>query len=712
MNNRHFIFFLFFVLSFFHAWYAWGQSATPIAQKGVLDLRKTDFYNDPINLKGEWRFYWQEFRNHTDLAHTKQISKINNDSRIFINAPSRWSNESIAAVSKESFSESISSMGHATYTLKILINDKQKANPISFRISNMSSSYELYIDNRLFAQNGVIGTNPTNTTPEYRRLVRTYMPQKNEIHLKMMIANYHDPNSGGFWKPIWIGSEKAISTSIKKALAFDLFLLGALVIMSFYHFGLFILRNEDKSSLAFASFTLIISIRILFTGELLAMDIFPTMSWQTRAKWEFLSFYLGMPVLNYFLYSLFPKEFHIKILYATTIISSLFAIDVLIHPMAGFGPRLHWFQAIALFMILYTLICMSFAIYRKREGSVIFLIGLLFFFATVIFDIAMSHFGTYDFITPFGLFVFIFSQSFILSLLFSRAYKSVQVLSNRLSHTNISYQRFVPQKLLSLLNKEDITLIELGEQIQADMPVLFSDIRSFTRLSESMNPTENFNFLNSYLKRMGPIIRSHNGFIDKYLGDGIMALFPGGNENALIAAIEMLKELKEYNIHRRNINYPPIRIGIGLHRGKLMLGTIGESERMDATVISDSVNTASRIENLTKTFGCSLLISGEFFSGVENPDKYDYRVLGKVKIRGKNKTTDIIEIFNEDEESLKQLKRRNLKKFNDAISAYLNKNYETAHQLFSQIIVDIPDDQAAHYYHNLLESSERPERLS
>lgn len=665
----------------------------PVAEKGVLDLRKTDLSSDSVKLKGEWVFFW----NKIIPAKNFESNPLSKKNKVYITAPARWSEKVLSERKKNT--RKITPRGYATYHLKVLLPENAVDRSLSFRISNMSNAYRFYVEDFLISQNGIVGESESTSKPEYRRLIQSFTPKKSEINITMHISNFHDPNSGGLWKPIWIGSDKAIISGLKKALAFDLFLLGALTIMSFYHFGLFLLRKEDRSSLAFGIFTMIISVRILFTGELLAMDLFPGMSWETRGKWEFLSFYLAMPVFHYFLHSLFPKEFPIKILYGVAFVVALFIVDLLIHPMNSFAPRLYWFQMIALTMIVYTLISMVVAIYRKREGSIVFLIGLLFFFGTVVFDIAASRIGAYDFISPFGLFVFIFSQSFILSLLFSRAYHSVQILSNKLTHTNQSYQRFVPEKLLSLLNKEDITKIELGEQTQADMPVLFSDIRSFTELSETMNPEENFNFLNSYLRRMGPIIRSNSGFIDKYLGDGIMALFPGGNENALTAAIEMLKELKEYNMQRENMGYRSIRIGIGLHRGSLMLGTIGESERMDATVISDSVNTASRIENLTKTFGCSILISGEFFELIEEKDNYDYRILGKVKVRGKKKITDLIEIFSEDEENLKEAKKTYLSDFNSGVRAFLEKEYEKAFNHFLTIVQNVPDDNAANYYY-------------
>ena len=168
-----------------------------------------------------------------------------------------------------------------------------------------------------------------------------------------------------------------------------------------------------------------------------------------------------------------------------------------------------------------------------------------------------------------------------------------------LKDTNISIERFVPHAFLAIVGKPSIVEVELGDNKRRNMTILFSDIRNFTTLSERMTPDENFAFINAYLERMGPVIRDHNGFIDKYIGDAIMALFESADD-ALRAGLGMLETLEAFNAERRAAGQTPIGIGIGINTGILMMGTIGEKHRMDGTVISDAVNLASRIESLTK----------------------------------------------------------------------------------------------------------------
>ncbi len=185
-----------------------------------------------------------------------------------------------------------------------------------------------------------------------------------------------------------------------------------------------------------------------------------------------------------------------------------------------------------------------------------------------------------------------------------------EAFEKQLKMTN-SFSRFVPREFLSLLKKDSIVNIELGDQVLQEMPVLFTDIRSYTSLSENMTPRENIDFLNLHLANIVPVIKSYNGFIDKFIGDAIMALFPGGVDDAVNAAVEMQKKIEEFNSSGSMPDNIPISIGIGIHIGELMLGTIGQEDRLETTVISDAVNIASRLEGLNKKFNTKIIISDD-----------------------------------------------------------------------------------------------------
>jgi two-component system sensor histidine kinase ChiS len=248
-----------------------------------------------------------------------------------------------------------------------------------------------------------------------------------------------------------------------------------------------------------------------------------------------------------------------------------------------------------------------------------------------------------------------------------------------------AYSRFVPKEFLSLLGNENITEVKAGDQCLKDIAILFSDIRLFTALSEKMTPQENFNFLNSYLKRMDPFIWNNNGFIDKYIGDSIMALFPQGEESALNAAIQMILYLPIYNNQRQSFNYQPINIGIGLHSGTVMLGTIGNERFMQGTVISSNVNLASRLEELTKVYDVQIITSSSIIFGLKDPTRYNHRFIDKIKVRGMSEPISVFEVFDGDPEEKKEQKRKTQSGFEKAVYAFHRHDIESAYKMFQDI---------------------------
>ncbi len=252
---------------------------------------------------------------------------------------------------------------------------------------------------------------------------------------------------------------------------------------------------------------------------------------------------------------------------------------------------------------------------------------------------------------------------------------SVKMANEKLLITNKAYERFVPKESLRILSKKSVIDLKLGDGIRREMSVLFSDIRSFTAMSEKMTPEENFGFINSYLKIMGPIVRSNNGFIDKYIGDAIMALFPEKSEDAVLAGINMLKELKIYNDKNRNsTERAPIQIGIGVHIGGMIFGTVGENNRMESTVISDAVNLGSRIEGLTKHYGISFLISESIYEIINKPTNYKIRFIDRVTVKGKNRPIGIYEVYDADPEELIAKKDATKEALEKAIHLFYDKN--------------------------------------
>lgn len=276
-----------------------------------------------------------------------------------------------------------------------------------------------------------------------------------------------------------------------------------------------------------------------------------------------------------------------------------------------------------------------------------------------------------------------------------------------LSKINLAYGRFVPQEFLKFLNRDSIVEVQLGDQIQQEMSVLFADIRNFTSLAEQMTPEENFRFINSCFSRLEPAITNHHGFIDKYIGDGIMALFSGTADDAVLAGIDLLHRLDKYNQNRTRMSYDTVRIGIGINTGELMLGTVGGVNRMDGTVISDAVNLAARIEKLTKDYGVSLLISDDTLQRLADPDKYSIRRIDRVQVRGRSEPVTVYEVFDADPVAVQDQKWATKTTFEQALYLFEMHQWDVAAALLSDCIEQYPEDRVAKIYYERCEQQSR-----
>ena len=261
-------------------------------------------------------------------------------------------------------------------------------------------------------------------------------------------------------------------------------------------------------------------------------------------------------------------------------------------------------------------------------------------------------------------------------------------------------QKFVPHEFIKFLGKDRLTEVSLGDLVEKEVTVLFADIREFTTISENLEPEDNFLFINSFNKRMGPIVRKNEGFIMQYLGDGFMALFPNGPQTALRASIEMHSALRSYNEERAVKNRFPVKLGIGMQNGNLIMGITGDIERLDAAIISDTVNTASRIEGLSKHYGSSILLTDNCKNNLTNPEEFDFRYLGPVQVKGKQKPIDIYECINGDNAQLSKHKLETLNTFEEGMNQYFTKEFAMAAVTFQQIVKKEQNDSAAKLFLN------------
>ena len=283
------------------------------------------------------------------------------------------------------------------------------------------------------------------------------------------------------------------------------------------------------------------------------------------------------------------------------------------------------------------------------------------------------------------------------------------------------FRLFVPEQYLNRIAPKGVESIQLGNAREEELTVLFCDIRGFTTIAESQTAMQTFEWLNAFFTQMSQAITTHHGFVDKFLGDAIFAVFDrveSHAEDGLNAAVSMLQNLSEFNRDRQKFNLEqPVKVGIGIHTGFGLIGTVGSDNRMDSTVIGDVVNTAARLEELTKLYDCPILASGMTLAHVRanlkkasldaqsnseitpNPSlSYYSRWVDCVTPRGKQQVLNLYEILGTSSQILDKTKLQSQSAYDSGIEALHQKDYASASEYFQQIIEQNPTDAIAKLY--------------
>jgi class 3 adenylate cyclase len=311
----------------------------------------------------------------------------------------------------------------------------------------------------------------------------------------------------------------------------------------------------------------------------------------------------------------------------------------------------------------------------------------------------------------YAFFFFSLSIAFMLSQRYGNLFKEVSDTNEKLESYNKSILRFVPLQFMNELGVSDITKLSLGASVQREYSVLFFDIRSFSIHSEMMSTRENFIFINRVLGITGPILRKYNGFVDKYLGDSAMALFQDAWD-AVQAGIDIYDKLILDEKTRVTIGGDRINIGIGVHSGKVMLGIVGENERLSSTVISKNVNLASRMESLTKQTGSGMLITRETMNLIDTRrDNFESRFIGQIQVAGTNEVVGAFDILDALPEGMRKKRIGTKAIFESGIRCYHTKEYQKACAKFNEVLKFDTEDMCARVYAREAERRMRDPRL-
>ncbi|MBE0301762.1 adenylate/guanylate cyclase domain-containing protein [Leptospira interrogans] len=480
------------------------------------------------------------------------------------------------------------------------------------------------------------------------------------------------------------------------------------VFFGFYHLLIYVKRREDLYNLYFGIFSVFMALYSLSRSNI-AFEVIYDTTWITRIEYSSVS--LLAPLFLLFMQDYFyGRAKFSKVLFVILILNVVIALTTLVEPFRYTMTSLRLWQISILPTLVYLLYFMSKAVYLRKKDAILLATSMFTVVFIAVYDVIDSIFFQSGIrFTQFAYFLFVVALTTILANRFISLYRQSEDLNIELSQQKLelarqknAFFRFVPVQFLNVLGKNSAVEVNLGDSVLKEMSVLFTDIRSFTTISEQMTPEENFRFINDYLASMEPVVQRHEGFVDKFMGDGILALFSGDGEitrshqtsadKAILAAIEMKKKVQTINAQAKDSHFRGLKIGIGINTGNLMLGTVGSRSRLDTTVIGDTVNVASRLESLTNLYRADILITKSTLSAMTIADNLAIREIDSVVVKGKTDPIIIYEIYEADEPLIRKLKDATLSLITRGIILYKVADFQEALINFEQALKIFPED--------------------
>ncbi len=495
-----------------------SNKKSPVAVNGVLDLREWNFDKDgTVKLDGEWEFYWNKF------IPAFPSDNIPSREKIYIRVPSVWNNLNITDITLPRF-------GYATYRIKILLKNQDII--YSLKTREIFSAYKLWVDGNPLIINGKTGTGNRASIARYSSYVSSFKPRDDHIDIMIHVSNFHY-NLAGLRDSIEFGAENQIIKNRIISYVVNYALFGCALIMALFHFGLFIIRRNDSSTLFFGFFCLIISSRILFMEEVFISTLFPDMDFDWHMRVIVLGYQLAVPAVALYLKRLFEWDFSTAVLRIILAVSLLFSLYVAVVPARVFSRTEVIFQGFILLVAVYIIYVIVRAIIFKRDGSRLVLVGIIFLTITAVHDIMQSQLilqsPLFQSSLQFGFFGFIFTQSFLLSKRFSNAFRMAAI-------DDLS-QVFNRRRFMELAQKE----FSISNQ---NTGVISIDADHFKSINDIYGHEAGDIALKTIAETIQREIRGRDIF-GRVGGEEFTLLIPGAEEVSLLITAERLRTIIE-----------------------------------------------------------------------------------------------------------------------------------------------------------------------
>lgn len=535
--------------------------------------------------------------------------------------------------------------GYASYAVKIKGFEPEKVYGIHF--TRTSSAFTVFVNGQLFYASGTPGQSREKEIFDWNsKTVILPVNNESEVTLVIHVSNFHDRNPG-LETPFLFGLYTTLQTKkiLDKLITSGIFAI--LLSMATFFVSLFLFYRKESTAGLFGLLCYTFALRTLCYNDFLLRDFIPGISLNVMFRLGYLTFPLCAAFTFLFILNLFtekvPRIFHIL-----TVPLLIYGIITLAAPLSVFtGMLLLLTQLYILVLAAISCTVVAYALVKRKPFALLFLISFLLFVSAAIFDALISN-GIINapFISHFAILMLLVPMAFIVIRHFSAAFRKQEQMVAAIERTNNAFQRFFPNQFLQFLNKKNVTDVLLGDNTYKNMFVAFIHLGIKAELTSSEAREELLILYNTVVQAANPLVQKYGGFIDKYLTNGLMVLFYGTAEKTINCIIEITQLIKKFNMHRQEQSLPEIHIASGIHYGTLMMGTIGEKERMDTTVISDVVNISSRMHSYATEKNVNIIISETVREQL--PETY-WRTHtcfyhGKVQFTGKQKLINVYEV--------------------------------------------------------------------
>lgn len=606
-----------------------------------------------LRLDGKWELYLQKTPEQTFSLVDSGIP-----SDFMSTVPGNWNSEV-----KHFGGSSPSTYGCYRYVCNGLDPTKKYALLLK---ESPGTSCALYINRKLSGQTGDafamtrpdFHEKPNAYNPSHSQakpLYCEFYPDKNgEVEILFLISNYFY-RKGGLWDSVFLGTPKSVMRTNNITLLFNAFVIGCLFFIGLLNLIQFIINKKRWEYFYLGISSIVFALRI-GTAEYCSFTyVFSQLTSEVKIKIEYLVLWIAPISILQMLFKIYPskdrviifkwfKEKHFR--HFIIIADLILGISSLILPAYYSNRLVPYLQIGMIIMAIYIVIFSISNLIKHKKYALYNSLSYCTLCLGMGFDLVYSKQKNLMPISffPFFLVTFAIIQILMLAAIQNDIYKDTEKSTKDLQRLNDAYLRFVPKEFLRLLNKESVIKTKLGDYSNIEMTIMFSKL-SIEGMGKDLSLEEHFMLFNEYLKQISPVIKKYDGFVSKFLSGGFMALFPHSEIDAVRAALEINDCTNKLNTPQGPASHK-LTSWIGIHYGRMIIGTIGEENRLDDTVISDTVNTAARIESVCEKLGKNIIVSQVLHKKLseESTVQVNLTELEAMFVKGKEKPLQLYEV--------------------------------------------------------------------